>query len=57
MRIIESGFCINSVPFKESLPSINEPEDVDVVMRYIKQNKEQQELLNKIIGVTPDNLF
>ena len=56
MRIIESGFCINSVPFKESLPSINEPEDVDVVIRYIKQNKEQQKLLNKIIGVTPDNL-
>lgn len=50
MRIIESGHRIYSVPVFPSLPSVNEPEDVDVVLEYFKANEEQQSILAKILG-------
>ena len=48
MRAIENGFQINSVNLEESVPSVNEPHELDIVLNYLKQNKEQKNLLNKI---------
>jgi len=52
MRIIENGFTMKSVPFNESLPSVNEPSEVDIVMDYIAKNPIQQQLLEKTLGIT-----
>lgn len=52
MRIIENGFTMQSIPFNESLPSVNEPSEVDIVMDYIAKNPIQQQLLEKTIGIT-----
>jgi len=49
MRIIENGFTIKSIAVEPSLPSVNEPGEVDVVLTYIQQNKEQANLLVQII--------
>jgi 3-deoxy-manno-octulosonate cytidylyltransferase (CMP-KDO synthetase) len=51
MRIIEHGFTMQSVAFVESLPSVNEPAEADIVFDYIKQHPEQQTLLKLTIGV------
>lgn len=51
MRIIEHGFTMQAVPFDESLPSVNEPAEADIVLDYIKQHPEQRELLKQTIGV------
>ena len=50
MRIIESEFSLHSVDVSPSLPSINEPHEVNIVLDYLKSNKEQQILLKKIIS-------
>ena len=50
MRIIENGYSLQSVPVSPSLPSVNEPEESDIVLDYIQENQEQQELLEKILG-------
>ena len=52
MRIIENGFAMQSVPFNESLPSVNEPSEVDIVMDYIAKNPIQQQLLEQTLGIT-----
>lgn len=48
MRIIENGFNLESVPVSPSLPSVNEPQEADVVLEYINKNTEQRELLESI---------
>ena len=50
MRIIESEFSLYSVDVSPSLPSINEPHEVNIVLDYLKSNKEQQIFLKKIIS-------
>lgn len=50
MRIIENGFGLRSVSVSPSLPSVNEPEESDIVLDYIKNNDEQKALLDKILG-------
>jgi len=50
MRIIENGFVLKSVPVNESLPSVNEPSEADIVLEYIKNNPEQKSLLTRIIS-------
>ena len=50
MRIIESEFSLHSVYVSPSLPSINEPNEVNIVLDYLKSHKEQQILLKKIIS-------
>lgn len=52
MRIIENGYSIQSVPFNESLPSVNEPSEANIVIDYIKNNPEQQELLQQTFRVS-----
>ncbi|OPY86532.1 MAG: 3-deoxy-manno-octulosonate cytidylyltransferase [Syntrophus sp. PtaU1.Bin208] len=49
MRIIENWHNLQSVPVSPSLPSVNEPHEADLVMDYIRQNEEQQVLLEKIL--------
>lgn len=51
MRIIEKGYVMRSIPFELSHPSINEPHEVDDVWNYVDQNKEQQELLEKVLNL------
>ena len=50
MRIIEKGYNIQSIPFELSQPSINEPNEVDEVLKYISQNAEQQYILKKVLS-------
>jgi len=50
MRIIENNFILKSVPVSPTLPSINEPQDVEIVLNYISKNIEQQEILKKILN-------
>ena len=49
MRMIENGYEVTSVAVSPSLPSVNEPAEADIVLNYIKNNEEQQTLLNKIL--------
>ncbi len=49
MRIIESGFPLYSVDVSPSLPSINEPHEVDIVLGYLQENEEQKLLLEQIL--------
>lgn len=48
MRAIENGYKINAVNLEESTPSVNEPNELNVVLEYLKNNKEQILLLQKI---------
>jgi 3-deoxy-manno-octulosonate cytidylyltransferase (CMP-KDO synthetase) len=50
MRIIENGFIIKSIAVEPSLPSVNEPGEVDIVLKYIQQNKEQTNLLEQVVS-------
>ena len=51
MRIIENGHRLMSVPFAESLPSVNEPDEADSVVKYIRNNAFQRELLFQTFGI------
>lgn len=51
LRIIENGYSMYSVPFSESLPSVNEPEEAQIIIEYIKKNSEQKRLLEVTTGV------
>lgn len=48
MRIVEGGGRLVSVAVDESLPSVNEPHEADIVLEYIRTNSEQQQLLDRI---------
>jgi 3-deoxy-manno-octulosonate cytidylyltransferase (CMP-KDO synthetase) len=50
MRIIENGYTMTSVAVTPSLPSVNEPTEADIVLAYIKNNPEQNEILNHILN-------
>ena len=49
MKIIENGYNITSVDVFPSLPSVNEPEEAEVIQNYIKDNSEQKNLLKSIL--------
>ncbi len=49
MRIIENGYSLHSVPVSPSLPSVNEPHEIDIVLKYLISNNEQSVLLEKIL--------
>ncbi len=49
MRILENGFSLKSVPVSPSLPSVNEPEEADIILKYIEDTSEQKILLEKIL--------
>ncbi|MCX5847525.1 MAG: NTP transferase domain-containing protein [Deltaproteobacteria bacterium] len=50
MRIIENGYILRSIPVSPSLPSVNEPEEADIVLDYIRYNAEQRTLLERILS-------
>jgi 3-deoxy-manno-octulosonate cytidylyltransferase (CMP-KDO synthetase) len=49
MRIVENNYDIHSVSVEPSLPSVNEPHEVDIILDYINNNEEQAALLKKIL--------
>lgn len=49
MRIVEAGDSLISVPVLESLPSVNEPHEADIVLEYINKDPEQAALLSRIV--------
>ena len=51
MRIIENGYHLSSVPLIESLPSVNEPEEAEIVVQHIKQNIVQKDLVRRTFGI------
>ena len=51
MRIIENGGLLQSVTLGESLPSVNEPHEADIVLDYIQANDVQRGLIKKTFGV------
>ncbi len=50
MRIIENGFSLRSVFVNSSLPSINEPYEVNIVLNHLEQDTEQLDLLRRILA-------
>ena len=51
MRIIENGHRLISVPFEESLPSVNEPDEANIVIEYMKNKAIQRTLLFQTFGI------
>ena len=51
MRLIENNISLHSVLFDESLPSVNEPHEAEIVLNYILNNSEQKRLLFETIGI------
>ena len=49
MRIIENGHSLWSVPVSPSLPSVNEPGEVDIVLEHIRRDAEQADLLRRVL--------
>ena len=49
MRVIENGYRLHSIPVSPSLPSVNEPDELDTVLDYINCSTEQRELLERIL--------
>lgn len=49
MRIISNGREIRSVPVSPSLPSVNEPQEADIVLEYVRSNDEQRRLLERTL--------
>ena len=50
MRIIEKGYTMRSIAFELSQPSINEPQEVNDVWEYVKNNPEQQLILDQVLN-------
>jgi 3-deoxy-manno-octulosonate cytidylyltransferase (CMP-KDO synthetase) len=50
LRIIENGYHLQSILVSPSIPSVNEPHEVDIVFEAFQRNQEQQVLLNRIIS-------
>lgn len=50
MRIIENGFSLASVNVEPSLPSVNEPHEVDIVLDYLQNNCEQSKILHQLLS-------
>ena len=53
MRILEHGYKLSSVPFPESLPSINEPGDEAVVIQHAKTSSKQRKIFHRAFGSDP----
>jgi 3-deoxy-manno-octulosonate cytidylyltransferase (CMP-KDO synthetase) len=51
LRILEHGYTLKSVSVSHSLPSINEPGEVDAVLEAIECDSEQKSLLDRVLGM------
>lgn len=52
MRIVENGFFLRSVPVTVSLPSVNEPSEVQQVLDELERDDDQKALLERILSAT-----
>ena len=50
MRLNEYGRKLVSVPVDESLPSVNEPHEADIVLEKIQTDPVQQALLSRVLN-------
>ena len=50
MRILENGFTLQSVPVEPTLPSVNEPAEAGIILKYLEENGEQQQLLQEVLA-------
>lgn len=50
MRIVDNGYILRSIPVSPSLPSVNEPDEAEIVLDYIRHNAEQRALLERILS-------
>jgi len=50
MRIIEYGYSLRSVPVAPSLPSVNEPGEAELILKFVNEDPEQRALLERIVG-------
>jgi len=48
LRILEYGYSLFSILLSPTLPSVNEPEEVELIERFIEENNEQKKMYNKI---------
>lgn len=49
MRILENGFVMQSVPVAPTLPSVNEPEEANIILEYLESSQQQKALLEKTL--------
>lgn len=49
MRLLERGIPLTSVPVAPSLPSVNEPQEADIVLEYVRREPEQAALLERVL--------
>lgn len=50
MRLLEHGVRLTSVPVTPSLPSVNEPQEADIVLEYVRADAEQRALLERVLA-------
>jgi len=48
LRVLENGFKLNSIVFRESLPSVNEVKDLDKMYEYVEEYQIQKTILKQI---------
>ena len=48
IRIVDNNFKLKSISITPTLPSVNEPEEVEIVNEYISKNEEQKKLIKLI---------
>lgn len=48
MRILEHGHGLQAVPLSHALPSVNEPQEADIIIDYLNGDAEQSALLQQI---------
>ena len=51
LRVIENNYPLISIPFEKTQASINEPEDLEIVLKFLKNDKDQQKIFNKILAL------
>lgn len=51
MRVIENDRALFSVHVEPSLPSVNEPHEMDIVLDVLARSAEQQQLLHRVLSL------
>lgn len=49
MRLLETGRTLISVPVDAALPSVNEPEEAELVLQHVHSSDEQKRLLARVL--------
>lgn len=52
MRILEHDFHLQSVPLSLSSPSVNEPHEIEAVLKCIEESSEQRHILKNVFAYT-----